>query len=81
MKNLYMQRSRIEICIPYAGGFAIIVSAKKGVPLGPSGLVHAGNNECIMALSCFFWVEISDGPDGRKPLFFTISAKEKTLEL
>ena len=74
-QEIIFRTKKLEIWVPNAGGFAIIASAEKTGPNGPSGLVQAGSNEFIMALSCFFWVEISDRPDGRNPLFFTISTK------
>ena len=35
--------------------------------------MQAGRRELIMDLSCFLCVLISDGPDGKNPLFFTMS--------
>jgi len=37
--------------------------------------LHAGSKENIISLICFLWIAISDGPEGRNPLFFTMSAR------
>jgi hypothetical protein len=76
-----LRPKRLDIPVPNAGGFAIIASAENGVPDGPSGLVHAGSKEFIIDLSCFFCIDISDRPEGRNPLFFTISTKTSISKL
>lgn len=42
-----------------------------------SGSLHAPSNEYIIAFICFLWTGTSDGPEGKNPLFLTMSAEEK----
>ena len=73
---------QMNVTSPYAGGLAIIAWTLKGTLL-LSGHVQAGKRELMMDLSCFLCILISDVPDGRKPLFFTMSVihDEHHLEL
>jgi hypothetical protein len=49
-----------------------------GRPESMSGSIQAGNREWTIDFICFLCVAISDGPEGRNPLFFTISVKNHT---
>lgn len=60
--------------LPYAGGLAIIASALKATPES-SGFSHALSKEYMISFICFLWIEISEGVDGKNPLFFTISVQ------
>lgn len=61
--------------LPYAGGLAMIASALKAIPESKSGSLQAGSKEYIISFIWFLWAGISEGPDGKKPLFLTISVQ------
>lgn len=63
--------------LPYAGGLAIIASALKGTPVSISGSSQAGSRELIISFNWFLWTGISEGAEGKKPLFLTISTNQE----
>lgn len=64
--------------LPYAGGFAIIAWALKDVAVSKSGSMHAGRRDSIIAFNCFLCFDISEGPEGMRPLFLAISTFQNT---
>ena len=74
LKHKTYGRFKVRSLLPYAGGLAMMASALKGTPESISGSLQAGSNEYIISFIWFRWTDISEGPDGKKPLFFTMSA-------
>lgn len=58
----------------------MIASALKEIPESGSGSLQAGSREWIISFIWFRWIGISEGPDGKKPLFLTISARRKKVK-
>lgn len=69
------------LILPYAGGLAIIASALKGTPVSLSDSMQGESKEFIISFNWFLWTGISEGPEGKNPLFLTISTtKRKKIE-
>lgn len=52
----------------------MIACASNGIPVSRSGIVQAASKEYTIDLICSRCTGISEGLEGKKPLFLTISA-------
>jgi len=52
-----------------------MASALKGMPESRSGSLQAGSRENMISFICFRWIGISEGPEGKNPLFLTMSVR------
>lgn len=69
----YKKQQRNNEVLPYAGGLAIIASTLNETFVSGSWFVQAGSKENTISFIWLRWMCISEGSDGKNPLFFTIS--------